>query len=206
MGAMSHPGFPPAVGAKRDWGTLRPAERLGVGVIGLHEGRTMLVALRESGLCTAVAACDLSETKRKQAEEAVPGIFNADDYTEMLGREDVDIVAIHTPDHVHAEHIEQAFDAGKHVICTKPLLSNSQAGEGLLRTAEETGYRLQVGQSTRFYEPFLRMRERPPLPVQCAVFPVFPMCLPVRKGKTAGSGREVPGCARDRPYFGRESQ
>lgn len=164
MVAMStHPDFlptgQPTVGHHRSFGELPEAERLGVGVVGLHEGHTLLVALRASGLCKAVAGCDLSEAKRNDALAASPGLFVTADYEELLAREDVQIVAIYTPDNFHAEHIERAFAAGKHVICTKPLINDPKDAARLLEAAKKSGRRLQVGQSTRFYEPFLRQRE-----------------------------------------------
>jgi len=149
----------PTVGHRRRFGDLPPEQRLGVGVVGLHEGHTMLVALRASGMAKAVAGCDLSEEKRTSAQEAVPGLWTTDDYSAMLARDDVAIVAIYTPDSLHADQIEQAFRAGKHVICTKPLINDPSQAERLRRAAQETGMRLQVGQSTRFYEPFQRQRE-----------------------------------------------
>lgn len=149
----------PVVGERRSYGELPEAERLGVGVLGLHEGLTLLVGLRAGLLCRAVAGCDLSTDKRAAAELAAPGIFLTGDYEAMLARDDVQIVAIYTPDHLHAEHIERAFRAGKHVICTKPLVNDASQAARLLAVARETGMRLQVGQSTRFYEPFQRQRE-----------------------------------------------
>ncbi len=158
-----HPDFlptgQPTVGTRRSYGSLPEDQRLGVGVIGLHEGHTMLVALRASGLCRAVAGCDLSEEKRTAAREAAPQIEVYEDYDAMLAREDVRIVAIYTPDSFHAEHIAKAFRAGKDVICTKPLINNPEEADALRHAARESGCRLQVGQSTRFYEPFQRQRE-----------------------------------------------
>lgn len=158
-----HPDFlptgQPVVARRRSYGELPPESRLGVGVVGLHEGHTMLVALRSTGLCRAVAGCDLSEEKRAEAAHAAPGIFLTSNYDELLARPDVAIVAIYTPDMLHAEQIERAFRAGKHVICTKPLINDVLKIPALLRAAKETGGRLQVGQSTRFYEPFQRQRE-----------------------------------------------
>ena len=160
---MRHPDFlptgNPTVGQRRSYGELPPAERLGVGVIGLHEGHTLLVALRSTGLCRAVAGCDLSAEKREDALAAAPQLFVTDDYDAMLAREDVRIVAIYTPDPYHADHIERAFRAGKDVICTKPLINDPADAERLRVAAKEPGRRLMVGQSTRFGESFQRQRE-----------------------------------------------
>lgn len=159
----SHPDFlptgKPVIGKRRSYGELPLEDRFGVGVLGLHEGHTMLVALRASLLCKAVAGCDLDYDKRVAAHEAAPGIHVTDRYEEMLARDDVKIVCIYTPDSLHAEHIAMAFEAGKHVICTKPLLNDPSQASRLLELAKEKGVRLQVGQSTRFYEPFQRQRE-----------------------------------------------
>jgi len=150
----------PVIGHRRAFGTLPEADRLGIGIVGLHEGHTLLVALRASQMCRPVAGCDLSEEKRRSAEAACPGLRTTADYSELLENEAVDIVAIYTPDALHADQIRQAFEAGKHVICTKPLINDIAAIPGLLEAARSSGRRLQVGQSTRFYEPFLRQREQ----------------------------------------------
>ena len=75
----------PVVGRRRSYGELPFEERLGVGIVGLHEGHTLLVALRASGLCRAVAGCDLSDSKRAQAQESHPGLFVTANYAELLG-------------------------------------------------------------------------------------------------------------------------
>lgn len=158
-----HPDFlptgQPTIAHKPDWGTLPDDQKYGVGIVGLHEGHTMLVALRASGLCRPVMGCDLSEEKRLAAQEASPGLKTTDDYQTLLVDPEVKIVCIYTPDSLHADQIIQAFQAGKHVVCTKPLVNDPSRIPELLKAAKESGKRLQVGQSTRFYHPFLRMRE-----------------------------------------------
>jgi len=155
----SQPTGLPTVGHRRSYGTLPEDRKLGVGIVGLHEGHTLLVALRASGLCRAVAGCDLSVEKRESALAAAPHVWVTDDYAAMLARPDVDIVAIYTPDSLHAEQIVAAFEAGKHVICTKPLVNDPTQADRIREAARKSGKRLQVGQSTRFGEPFQRQRE-----------------------------------------------
>lgn len=155
---------------------------LGVGVLGLHEGRTLFVALshtapgpiersqyvppgshwpegkRRAPHARIVAGCDTSADKRADALAVCPGLRVLDSYQAMLALDEVDIVAIYTPDSMHAEHIIAAFDAGKHVICTKPLLNGIGAVRSVREAARRSGKRLLVGQSTRFFEPFDRQR------------------------------------------------
>ncbi len=134
-------------------------ERKGVGVLGLHEGRTLLIALAtRCGACYPVAGCDRDPAKREASRLELPKLFYTADYDAMLARDDVEIVAIYTPDAQHADHILRAFDAGKDVICTKPLINNLADAARLLEAGRATGRRLMVGQSTRFFHPFLRQR------------------------------------------------
>lgn len=146
---------------------------LGIGVIGLHEGRTLLVALNKpvpavvgtarevvprTNHVRAVAGCDMRPEKIAAARADVPDIFYTDDYDAMLARKDVDIVAIYTPDHLHGEHIIRAFEMGKHVICTKPLVNSIEDARRILEAGHRTGKKLLIGQSTRFFESFQRQR------------------------------------------------
>lgn len=137
---------------------VEPAKRLGVGIVGLHEGHTLLVALQHTVNCRAVAGCDLAEEKRSAARSVQADLFVTSDYAALLQRPDVDIVAIYTPDNLHAGQILAAFEAGKHVICTKPMIQSLADAPKLLAAARKTGRRLQVGQSTRFFESFRRQR------------------------------------------------
>lgn len=132
--------------------------RFGVGVIGLHEGRTMLVACGRTTNCVAVAGCDLNPDTLSAIEARLPDLFLTTDYAQLLARPDVDIVSVFTPDAFHADHVIAAFEAGKHVTCTKPLTVSLADGRRLLDVARRTGRRLLVGQSTRFFEPFRRQR------------------------------------------------
>ncbi|MBZ0308642.1 MAG: Gfo/Idh/MocA family oxidoreductase, partial [Anaerolineae bacterium] len=110
-------------------------------------------------LVRAVAGCDLRQEKIDAAKKDCPDLFYTTDYAEMLKRPDVDIVAIYTPDTFHGQHIVQAFEAGKDVICTKPLVNSVEDAHRVLEAAKRTGQQLLVGQSTRFFESFRRQRQ-----------------------------------------------
>ncbi len=149
----SIPGTQPITTAPRD------PRSIGVGVLGLHEGRTLLLAIERCGKVHAVAGCDLSQEKIDASRAERPNLFYTRDYAEMLARPDIGIIAIYTPDAYHGEHIVRAFEAGKDVICTKPLVNSIADAKAILQAGQRTGRRLMVGQSTRFFEPFVRQRE-----------------------------------------------
>ncbi len=154
MGFIEHiPGTQPVVAPPRH------PKAIGVGVLGLHEGRTMLMALAtRCGFVYPVAGCDLSAEKIDASRRQWPDLFYTNDYDAMLARPDIGIVAIYTPDREHAGHIIKAFEAGKDVICTKPIVNSLDAARQVLAAGRRTGRQLLVGQSTRFFEPFRRQR------------------------------------------------
>jgi predicted dehydrogenase len=133
-------------------------KKKGIGVIGLHEGQTLLKGLSRSLFAKPVAGCDKNKEKIGALKSELPGLFYTVNYDEMLERDDVDIVAVYTPDALHGKHIEAAFKAGKDVICTKPLVNCLEDAQRILESARNTGQKLIVGQSTRFFESFQRQR------------------------------------------------
>jgi predicted dehydrogenase len=144
---------------ERKAGSGLTGRKRGIGVLGLHEGRTLLTGLERTALCHPVAGCDLLPEKIEESRRERPGLFYTADYDEMLARPDVDIVAVYTPDQYHGDHVARAFRAGKDVICTKPLVNSVADARLILSTARATGRKLLVGQSTRFFESFQRQRK-----------------------------------------------
>ncbi|SCG68492.1 Gfo/Idh/MocA family protein [Micromonospora humi] len=138
--------------------SVPPEQRLGLGVVGLHEGRTALLAAYRTRSVRPVAGCDLDPDTLAEVGADVPEVAMTTSYPELLARDDVRIVGVYTPDHLHAEHIVAAFEAGKDVVCTKPLVNDFAAAREVLAAARRTGRRLLVGQSTRFFESFRRQR------------------------------------------------
>ena len=130
-----------------------------IGVLGLHEGRTLVQALDRCAHAVAAAGCDRDPAKIESCRREQPDLFYTVEYRELLARSDVDIVAIYTPDALHGEHVEQALLAGKDVICTKPLVTSMADAARVLAAGRRSGRKLLVGQSTRFFEPFVRQRQ-----------------------------------------------
>lgn len=72
-----------------------------------------------------------------------------EDYRKILDRNDIDVVAIVTPDHWHAKIAIDAMQAGKDVYCEKPLTLTIREGKQIIRVLEETGRTFQVGTQQR---------------------------------------------------------
>lgn len=134
-------------------------KKLGLGVVGLGEGSSIISAGLSSELWDVVLLCDLNEELCQQRCAQ----FGLTEYTtsidEVLGNPTVDVVGIYTPDHLHAEHVIRALRAGKHVVCTKPFLDNLSHAREVLDVARNSDRLVMVGQSSRFFAPFIRQRE-----------------------------------------------
>ena len=130
-----------------------------LGVLGLGEGRSIISAALNSKKVTLKTMCDISEEMCKSRAKEFDFHHYTTSYQEMLDDAEIDIIAIYTPDHLHATHIKQALSAGKHVICTKPFIDNLQDANELLELGKQSGRKVFVGQSSRFFEPAKRQRK-----------------------------------------------
>ncbi len=137
-----------------------PPRKMGLGVIGLGEGRSIVSAAVSSRLWTLVNICDLNTEliaeRKKEFGLECPGTTRME---ELLVDPAIDAIAIYTPDALHAQHIRSTLEAGKHVICTKPLITDLSHGPSLLAAARAAGCQVLVGQSSRFIHPMWRQRE-----------------------------------------------
>ncbi|MFO1062535.1 MAG: Gfo/Idh/MocA family oxidoreductase [Pirellulales bacterium] len=69
----------------------------------------------------------------------------------VLADDEVDIVHLATPNHLHFEQAQAVLKAGKHVLCEKPLAMNSHESAELVRLAAESGRAAGVAYNIRFY-------------------------------------------------------
>ncbi len=135
-------------------------EQIRLGVIGC--GRVAderhLPALGHVPRIGVVAATDLD---RRRAEQLATrwGIGSpCSDAGELLGRDDVDAVAILTPTSSHAELATAALEAGKHVLVEKPLALTMDECDGLVRTAAASDRTVMVGFNLRWHPLIRRAR------------------------------------------------
>jgi predicted dehydrogenase len=127
-------------------------------VLGLGEGRSIISAALNSELWELAQICDLNEQlcKERAAEFQFPHYTTG--FEKMLADKTIDVIGIYTPDPLHATHIRQSLEAGKHAICTKPLIDNLKDAQGLIEAQKNSGKQVFVGQSSRFFESMIRQR------------------------------------------------
>jgi len=132
---------------------------LRLGILGLGEGRSTMSAALASEKYELKTICDLSEEMCKLREKEFDFHHYTTKYEEMLNDQDIDVIAIYTPDHLHADHVKQALLHNKHVVCTKPFIDDLSRAKELLDLQKKSGKKVFVGQSSRFFEPAKRQRK-----------------------------------------------
>ena len=139
----------------------RPGDSpLRVGVIGAgFIGEVHARAARRSGArLVAVAASSAESTRDAQvAFGADRGSRSAED---LATADDVDVVHICTPNHLHRPLAEAALEAGKHVICEKPLATEPGDASELVAIAASSGSIATVPFVYRFYPMVREARAR----------------------------------------------
>ena len=115
------------------------AERLGAIVVGTGFGvLTHLRAMRKSGIeVHALVGRDGAKARARAQRFDVP--HGLDSLDEALALPDVDVVAVSTPPHTHAEIVLSAIAGGKHVVCEKPFARDAAEGRRMLEAADAAG-------------------------------------------------------------------
>jgi predicted dehydrogenase len=131
---------------------------LKLGILGLGEGRSTMSAALQSDRYELEMICDAKEALCKQREKEFDFHRFTLNYQDMLDDKEIDVIAIYTPDHLHATHVKQALLHGKHVVCTKPFIDNLADAQDLIDLQRKTGKKVFVGQSSRFFEPMKKQR------------------------------------------------
>jgi myo-inositol 2-dehydrogenase/D-chiro-inositol 1-dehydrogenase/scyllo-inositol 2-dehydrogenase (NAD+) len=108
-----------------------------------------LVAVVEPAAEARQAAC------RELAIERAHG-----DYREALDDSEVDAVVVATPTQYHREIVVAAADAGKHVLCEKPMAMNAEECDEMIAAAGRANVKLQIGFMRRFDTSFVAAKER----------------------------------------------
>ena len=99
-----------------------------------------------------VAFCDIIEERAQKAcaEYGAEGAKVYTDYKELLKDETIDIVHVCTPNREHSFITVDALEAGKHVMCEKPMAINGEEAQKMLDAAKRTGKKLSIGYQNRY--------------------------------------------------------
>jgi predicted dehydrogenase len=149
-GRRAVPAPTPLTGAPRSGASTRRV--LGLGVVG-----TGIIYERHARACVenpervrlvAVADVDAERVEAARAAWDVPVACTG--HGELIARDDVDIVVVSTPPFTHEQIVIDALEAGRYVLCEKPLAPTLAAADRILEVAERHPGRLSVVHQFRY--------------------------------------------------------
>ncbi|MBR3691614.1 MAG: Gfo/Idh/MocA family oxidoreductase [Clostridia bacterium] len=122
-----------------------------IGCGGIANGKHM-PSLAQVPEVEMVAFCDIVVERAEKAAKkfGIEGARVYADYTELLKKEELDVVHVCTPNRSHSFITVAALEAGCHVMCEKPMAINSEEAQKMLDAAARTGKKLTIGYQNRY--------------------------------------------------------
>jgi predicted dehydrogenase len=134
-------------------------KKIGIGMVGFgYIGKVHLLGYRDIPMIypdklpeiELKAVCRSSQDKAIATAEENGFSRGYSNFDEMLKDEEVDIIDIVTPNYLHKEQIIKALEAGKDVLCEKPLGLNGEEAEEISKVVKKTGRKLGMIFNYRF--------------------------------------------------------
>ncbi len=135
---------------KLRWGVMGAA---GIAV------KKVIPGMRQSRLCevAAIASRDPEKAAAAAAQLDIPAYYGS--YEAMLKDPDIDVVYNPLPNHLHVPWSIQALEAGKHVLCEKPLGLSSAEIRSLIEVRDRTGLKAGEAFMVRTHPQWVRVKE-----------------------------------------------
>ncbi len=160
---------------------LAPGKRLGIAVVGLGNLALAQVipAFGESKYCKLAALVSGTPTKAQEvaAQHGIPArsVYSYETYDAIKNNPDVDIIYVILPNSMHAEYTVRGAQAGKHILCEKPMATSSAECQQMIdacRTASKKlmiAYRIQYEPNNRYMRQLVQSQQYGPVKIIEAV-------------------------------------
>lgn len=140
---------------------MPPTRAVRVALIGCGNiaAKGHIPAYEELPNASITAVCDgVAELAAAAGELTGATVYT--DFDELMASEDIDAVDICTPPWTHAELAIKAAQAGKHVLCEKPIAPSLEDADAMIAAAAAAGVTLMVGQTRRFDDRYRTIKEQ----------------------------------------------
>lgn len=136
-------------------------QKLRWGIIGCAQIATgsVMPAIQESesGIIAAVASRGLAKSSAVAEEFGIKKAYGS--YEELLADEEIDAVYIPLPNHLHRQWVIRAAEAGKHVLCEKPIALNSAEAAEMVEACRKAGVHLAEAYMYRHHPRIAELQE-----------------------------------------------
>jgi len=119
----------------------------------------VIPAMQSGDFCeiTAIASRDSAKAKQAAADLNIPKFYGS--YEELLADADIDAIYNPLPNNLHVEWTTKAAEAGKHVLCEKPIALTTEEAKKLIETRNKTGVKIQEAFMVRSHPQWLAVRD-----------------------------------------------
>jgi predicted dehydrogenase len=138
------------MGDKVRWGVLGVAKIATAKVIPAMQGGRWTTV-------TAIASRDLERARRAAASLGIPKAYGS--YEELVNDPDIDAIYNPLPNQLHVPWSVRAAEAGKHVLCEKPIGLNADEARALLAARDRTGVKIQEAFMVRAHPQWIGARD-----------------------------------------------
>lgn len=142
-----------------------PRKKLGVALVGLGKYSTgqLAPALQETRHCYLAGIVSGSPQKaeewKKKYSITADNVYNYENFDKIKDNPAIDIVYVVLPNSMHAEYVIRAANAGKHVICEKPMALNTDECDRMISACKEAGKMFSIGYRLHFEPHHQRVME-----------------------------------------------
>ena len=135
--------------------------RVQVGFIGAGEfiSSQHLLTVRDSKITDIAAIADLDEAKLKQHSSTMKVGYTTTNYKKLLDDSKVDMIIIGTKQDLHAQMIVESLNAGKWVLCEKPMAETDEETRAVLKAEKKAKGKLAIGFNRRFAPAYVKTKQ-----------------------------------------------
>jgi myo-inositol 2-dehydrogenase/D-chiro-inositol 1-dehydrogenase len=130
---------------------------IGAGLMGADHAR---IVVEEMPGASLQVVCDMDEVRARKVADAHGAADVASNPEAVIARADVDAVIVASPDFTHAPLSLACINAGKKVLCEKPLSQSSAECLSIMQAEQEVGQKfVQLGFMRRYDQSYVEMKE-----------------------------------------------
>ncbi|TGE06631.1 Gfo/Idh/MocA family protein [Hymenobacter fodinae] len=135
---------------------LQSGKQLGVALVGLGKYSTgqLAPALQQTKLCKLAGIVTGTPNKaaqwKKQYNIPDKNVYDYKTFDRIVDNPDIDIIYVVLPVGLHAEYVERAARAGKHVICEKPMAPTAEECRRMISAMQKAGKKFSIGYRLHF--------------------------------------------------------
>ncbi|HHV62662.1 MAG TPA: Gfo/Idh/MocA family oxidoreductase [Firmicutes bacterium] len=130
-----------------------------IGAGGIADRRTIPEGITKASGAKLVAVMDVNEARVREVSRKYGDVPYYTKEEDLLKNPEVDAVYIATPTHLHHKHVTAAAEAGKHVLCEKPMAMTLSECEQMIEACERNKVKLALGFMMRFHSYHKKIKE-----------------------------------------------